>query len=141
MSDYWTWEKMPEKPTYVVGVDPYKQPISMKGTDTFHLGDDYYVYVTVDVEKCLIVGEFGGGKHGKIVYAFIGSNWYDPLQVNGIIFLATAEAYEKPIDENALMSQAKSELAEIILQHRELLIEIIREREYLNHIDNYENKF
>jgi len=96
-------------------------------TDSFYLGEDCYVYVNTrtfpDARRFL---EDDSGISGIITYAYIGENFTNPLKISGIKFSADGEDFSKSPNKVDTVHSAKSKLADLILQHKELLIEYVK---------------
>jgi hypothetical protein len=95
----------------------------MTGTDTFHLGDGYYVYVNWQRN------DHSGNSE---CYIWIGEDYKCALELDGISLriyhMFTYPQHRDPIE------RAKQFFYPFILNYREQLKEIIREEEYWNHL-------
>lgn len=103
----------------------------MKGTDIFNLGENWHIYVNTVTYLNYIQynGITPGGIPGIITQAYIGENKAHPLKISGVKFSACGDDFSKSPSEAETVSKAKSKLANIILQHKELLIEYIKNQQ------------
>jgi hypothetical protein len=113
----------------------------MKGTDTFHLGDGYYVYVNYDITSDGYIADKDGTTKVRTYAAWVGEK-SNPLKIEGVTlwFGKMARIYKNAKEEeinSEYIGKVKLGLGEIIMNVKEQLIEYIKEEtieeEYQKH--------
>lgn len=109
----------------------------MKGTDTFHLGDGYYVYVYYDITSDGYITDKEGSTHVKTYAAWVGER-ESPMKIEGVAlwFGKVARIYKNSKEQEIdleYFSKVKSDLGELLMNFKEQLKEIIHEEEYWKH--------
>jgi hypothetical protein len=102
-----------------------RQNGNIKGTDTFHLDDGYYVYVNWTCRLHPRSSHLNGPKE---CHVWIGESWVNPIIIEGIRMRAYTCYYEEKMEFAVL--RAKSFFCQFIFSYREKLKDIIQYEQY-----------